>query len=90
MQYANDWDDELVNSAEYQMAYDTIRHAMKLVTDYHGESNLTRLANVLYKASFFVNDELDELPEEAEELGLHVWQQEERERKQEKEGIDHD
>lgn len=85
MRYQRFWDDMDADSDEYQLAYDLIRHAMWLVSEYEGGSHLARLQNVLEKASFFVNRELDDLPEQTEELGLHKWQQAEVERRKEEE-----
>jgi hypothetical protein len=77
------WDEMDLASDEYQLAYDLIRHAMGMVWKSAGQSHLTRLKNVLEKASVFVNDELDDLPEKTEELGLDNWQREECEQEEE-------
>lgn len=65
----HDDDDPTKSNHEYEVAYEVIRYAMTLV-DKH---DLGSLKNALHKASFFVNDELDELPELVEELGLGDW-----------------
>jgi hypothetical protein len=69
-----DWVAE--DSAEYELAYEVVRCAMRLFDG----PDLEGLQAVLHKAALFVNEELDELPEQAQALGLDIWQQEQQER----------
>lgn len=57
------------HSGEMECAYDIVRAAMELFE----EPDLRTLKNAMYFAHYFVNEELDELEEEAKELGLDVW-----------------
>ena len=81
-------------SWEYEAAYDIVRHAMTLVGNEPAGfsasehlrpdaeeacSRLETLKAIVYLAWTFVNEELDEMPEEAADLGLDVWQQEDKE-----------
>lgn len=65
----------------YPLAYEIVRHAMTVV----GEYDLKALRTSLDFASKFVSDELEELPEKTNALGLDKWllieknEQEERE-----------
>lgn len=64
----NDDDVECVRmeSEEYECAYELIEHAMKMVPDL----DLAFLQGALYKASYFVNEELEEMSEKTTELAL--------------------
>lgn len=62
-------DDRDQESVEQELAYEIVRSAMTLFE----EPNLRTLKNAMHFASVFLNDELDEMEDEAEELGLDVW-----------------
>lgn len=63
---------------EYELAYDVIRYAMtKIWPDDTGK--LQFLRNAIYKAHSFLADELEQMEEEAAELGLDKWIAEEKE-----------
>ena len=85
------WEEIDHRTKQYTAAYDVIRYAMTLVDDDNVCSKLQMLKNVLHIAEVFVHEELDQLPEQAEELGLDKWQEEEKEWEQEQdaaEGLD--
>ena len=56
-------------SYEQQCAYDIVRAAMTLFET----PDLRTLKNAMSLASVFVSDELEEMEDEAQELGLDVW-----------------
>lgn len=53
----------------YPLAYEIVRHAMSVV----GEYDLKALRTALEFASTFVSEELEELPDKTNELGLDKW-----------------
>jgi len=81
---------EIHDSYEYEMAYAIVRYAMTLADDDEVCSKLMNLQNALHTASVFVNEELNELPELAHEMGLDKWQEEDKEWEEEHEAEDED
>lgn len=79
--YAALQEDRDQTSFEYECAYDIVRAAMALFET----PDLRTLKNALHFASTFVNDELEEMPDEAQELGLDKWIEHEEEERVEEE-----
>lgn len=69
-----------------ERAYDIVRAAMRLFET----PELQTLKNAMHLASVFLNDELEEMEDEAQELGLDAWivKQQEDEEAEEKEHQD--
>jgi hypothetical protein len=68
----------------HPMAYEIVNHAMTVV----GEYDLKALRTALDIASTFVCEELEELPDTTEELGLDKWLQNEMDEQAESEEME--
>lgn len=71
---------------EYECAYDIVRAAMELFE----KPDLQKLQMAMYSAHFFLDMELDDMPEKVQELGLDVWiaKQKEDEEREEQERLE--
>jgi hypothetical protein len=71
---------------EYECAYDIVRAAMELFE----KPDLQKLQIAMYSAHFFLDMELDDMPEKVQELGLDVWiaEQEKADEQEEQERLD--